>query len=93
MTGDWRPRFLEGYANISCCEILQGKLSSRYIGLFEIIEHVRKVPYRIALPPQLLGIHNVFHMSMLRKYVHDPSHMINHKLVPIRDDLTFMELV
>jgi len=47
-----------------------GKLSPRHIGPFEIIERVREV-YRVALPPTLDGIHDVFHISQLRKYVRD----------------------
>ena len=45
----------------------RGKLSSRYIGPFEILEMVGAVAYRLALPPSLLGVHEVFHVSMLRK--------------------------
>ena len=52
----------------------KGKLSPRYIGPFEILECVGLVAYRIALPPALSKIHNVFHISSLRKYIPDPSH-------------------
>ena len=52
----------------------KGKLSPRYIGSFEILERVGKVAYKLALPSELSMAHNVFHMSMLRKYVSDPSH-------------------
>ena len=43
----------------------QGKLASRYIGLFEVLERVGIVAYRLALPPSLSGVHEVFHISML----------------------------
>ena len=46
-----------------------GKLSPRYIGPFYIIERVKEVAYRVALPPALDGVHDVFHISQLRKYV------------------------
>jgi len=46
-----------------------GKLSSRYIGSFEILERVGEVAYRLALPPSLEGVHNVFHVSQLRRYI------------------------
>ncbi|EOY08659.1 DNA/RNA polymerases superfamily protein [Theobroma cacao] len=54
----------------------KGKLSPRYIGPFEILEKVGVVAYRLALPPDLSNIHPVFHVSMLRKYNPDPSHVI-----------------
>ena len=40
-----------------------GKMSPRYIGPFDIIERVREVAYRVALPPVLDGVHDVFHIS------------------------------
>ena len=46
----------------------KGKLSSRFIGPYEVIEKVGPVAYRLALPPDLEKIHNVFHVSMLRRY-------------------------
>ncbi|GFY97750.1 hypothetical protein Acr_12g0002910 [Actinidia rufa] len=53
-----------------------GKLSPRYIGPFDIIEKIGGVVYHLALPPRLLGIHDVFHVSMLKKYEPDPSHIL-----------------
>ena len=49
----------------------RGKLSPRYIGPFEILESVGTVAYRLALPPSLSGVHEVFHVSMLWKYTVD----------------------
>ncbi|XP_068328194.1 uncharacterized protein [Pyrus communis] len=54
----------------------KGKLSPRYIGSYMITERVGEVAYRLELPPELAKIHNVFHVSMLRHYVADPSHVI-----------------
>ena len=54
-----------------------GKLSPRYIGPFEILRRIRTLAYELALPPQLSHVHNVFHVSMLRKYVPDPQHVID----------------
>ncbi|GFS40677.1 hypothetical protein Acr_00g0069800 [Actinidia rufa] len=45
-----------------------GKLSPRYIGSFNIIERIGEVAYRLALPPKLSGVHDVFHVLMLKKY-------------------------
>jgi hypothetical protein len=70
----------------------KGKLSSRYIGHFEVKEVVRPVAYRVALPLELVGVHDVFHVSTLRKYVHDPSHVINFKPLQIKDNLSYKEV-
>ena len=53
----------------------RGKLNPRYIGLFRIIEKIGPIAYLLELPSELSRIHNVFHVSMLRKYVPDPSHV------------------
>ncbi|PON98134.1 Ribonuclease H-like domain containing protein, partial [Trema orientale] len=55
----------------------KGKLSPRFIGPYEIIEKVGNVAYRLAFHPKLSGVHNVFHVSMFRKYVSDPSHVLS----------------
>ena len=47
---------------------MRGKLSPRFIGSFEILEMVGTVVYRLALPPNMSGVHKVFHVSMLRKF-------------------------
>ncbi len=46
----------------------KGKLSPRFIGSYEVLERVGPLAYRLALPPELEKIHNVFHVSMLRRY-------------------------
>ena len=55
----------------------RGKLAPRYIVPFEILERVGTVSYRLALPPRLSGVHEVFHLSMLRKYTSDPAHVVD----------------
>ena len=55
----------------------RGKLPSRFIGPFEILERIGVVAYRLALPPNMSGVHEVFHVSMLRKYSPDPSHVVD----------------
>ena len=69
----------------------KGKLSPRYIGPFEILERVRVVAYCLALPPDLSNIHPVFHVSMLRKYNPDPSHVIWYETIQLQDDVTYEE--
>ena len=54
----------------------RGKLNPRYIGPYEILERVGKAAYRLALPPNVATVHNVFHVSMLKKYVPDKSHVL-----------------
>jgi len=64
------------------------KLTPRFVGPFEIVEKVRVVAYRIALPPSLLNLHDVFHVSQLRKYVYVVSHVIQVDDLKVRDNLT-----
>ena len=69
----------------------KGKLAPRYIGPFEILEKIGMVAYRLALPPNMSQVHPVFHISMLRKYISDPSHMLQPQSVDLNGDLTFEE--
>ena len=55
----------------------RGKLASRYIGPFEVLERVGTVADQLALLPSLLGVRKVFHVSMLRKYTPDPAHVVD----------------
>jgi len=64
------------------------KLTPRFVGPFEIVEKVIAVAYRIALPPSLSNLHDVFHVSKLRKYVYDESHVIQVDELEVRDNLT-----
>ncbi|XP_073019316.1 uncharacterized protein [Primulina eburnea] len=56
---------------------MAGKLNPRYVGPFEILEKVGTLAYRLALPPDMSRIHNVFHVSQLRRYIPDPSHILD----------------
>ena len=69
----------------------KGKLSPRFIGLYEVIEKVSPVAYKLALPPDLEKIHNVFHVSMLRRYKSNPSHVVSLEMIELRPDLTYKE--
>ena len=68
-----------------------GKLSPRFIRPYEVIEKVGPVAYRLALPPKLEKIHSVFHVSMLRRYRSDPSHVVSSETIELRPDLTYEE--
>ncbi|XP_038989917.1 uncharacterized protein LOC120113176 [Phoenix dactylifera] len=70
---------------------IRGKLSPRYVGPFEILKRVGAVAYKLALPPSLSGVHNVFHVSMLRKYIPDISHVVEVAPLQFREDLTYPE--
>ena len=69
----------------------KGKLSPRFIGPYEVIEKVGPVAYRLALPPDLEKIHNVFHVSMLWRYRSDPIHVVPSETIELRPDLTYEE--
>ena len=69
----------------------RGKLAPRYIGPFEILERVDTVAYRLALPPSLSGVHEVFHVFMLRKYTPDPALIVDWEEITVDTDETFKE--
>ena len=69
----------------------KGKLTPRYNGPFEITQKVGPVAYRLALPPALQGIHDVFHISQLRWYLHDPQHVISFEPLQLKKNLTYVE--
>ncbi|RVW60053.1 Retrovirus-related Pol polyprotein from transposon 17.6 [Vitis vinifera] len=70
----------------------KGKLSPRYVGPFEILERVGTLAYKVALPPSLSKVHNVFHVSTLKKYIYDPPHVVELELIQIFEDLTYEEV-
>ena len=65
------------------------KLSPRFLSPLQILKRVRLVAYQMALPPNLSNLHDIFHMSQLRKYHSDPSHLLEPESVQLREDLTF----
>ncbi|CAM8905337.1 unnamed protein product [Rhodiola kirilowii] len=67
----------------------KGKLSPRYIGPFEILERVGNAAYRLALPSTLSSVHPVFHISMLRKYISDHSHVLEYERLQMDDSLSY----
>ena len=67
---------------------MMGKLIPRYIGPYPITQRVGEIAHYLELPPKLPRLHNVFHVSQLRKYVPDPSHFITPKPVQLQKDLS-----
>ena len=67
------------------------KLSPRFIGPFEILERVGTFAYRLALPPSMSCVHEVFHVSRLRKYTPDPAHVMDWGQIEIDTDGAFEE--
>ncbi|XP_028095811.1 uncharacterized protein LOC114295703 [Camellia sinensis] len=68
----------------------KSKLAPRLVGPYEIIERIGNVAYKLALPPALAKIHNVFHVSLLRKCVQDPSQIVSLEVLENSDDLTYV---
>ncbi|KAK5775707.1 hypothetical protein PVK06_043639 [Gossypium arboreum] len=69
----------------------KGKLSPRFIGPYRIIKRIGPVAYQLELPPELDRIHDVFHVSMLRQYRFDPTHIVPVAEIEVQSDLTFEE--
>jgi len=59
------------------------KLTPRFIDPYQIMRRIGPVAYEIALPPHLANLHNVFHVSQLRKYMPDPTHVLEEDDVQI----------
>ena len=69
----------------------RGKLRPRYIGPYEIIARVGPVAYKLKLLPELSRIHDTFHVSMLRKYIQYPSHVLREQPVQLKENLSYEE--
>ena len=77
-----RPR--KSSLNLGSC----AKLSPRYCGPFEVLERIGLVAYRLAFPASTRA-HNGFHVSLLKKYVHDPNHVINWDVIQVEPEGDF----
>ncbi|KAL0543964.1 hypothetical protein IC582_019074 [Cucumis melo] len=69
----------------------KGKLNPLFVGPFEILEWIGPVAYRLALPPSFSAVHDVFYVSMLRRYVADPTHVVDFEPLQINEDLSYKE--
>ena len=70
---------------------VKGKLAPHYIGPFQVIEQCGPVAYRLDLPTNLSTVHDVFHVSQLRKCLRAPQQVIEVPDVQIGSDLTYQE--
>jgi hypothetical protein len=70
---------------------MKGKLAPRYIGPFEIIERCGEVAYQLELPESLVGVHDVFHVSQLKKCLRIPEEQIPLEELTAKEDLTYEE--
>ncbi|KAA0047218.1 pol protein [Cucumis melo var. makuwa] len=67
------------------------KLSPRFVGPFEILERIGLVAYRLSLPPSFFTVHDVFYVSMLRKFVTDPMHVVDFEPLQINENSSYEE--
>ena len=64
-------------------------MTPKVIGPYQVIRRIGPVAYELALPPSLANIHNIFHVSQLRKYVPNPSHILESDSVQVKENLSF----
>ncbi|KAJ0786354.1 hypothetical protein HanOQP8_Chr02g0054491 [Helianthus annuus] len=69
----------------------RGKLNPRYVGPFKILERIGKVAYRLELPAELGNVHDVFHVSQLKKCLVDETLVVPFQELKIDDKLQFVE--
>ena len=94
--GSKRGRRVEGNADEQSAidrltNIMARLLEREVIRPFEILDCVRNVSYRLALLPSLSRIHNVFHVSMLKKYILDSFHVLDYKPLQLEEKLSCEE--
>jgi hypothetical protein len=71
--------------------LIKGKLPPRYIGPFLMLARLGNVAYHLELPPTLVGVHNVFHISQLKKYLKPPVDVVVDGVSPLDADLSYLE--
>ena len=70
---------------------IKGKLAPRYIGPFRILARRGEVAYQLELPPNLSQVHDVFHVSQLRRCFKDPIRAVDHEVLELQEDLSYQE--
>ena len=69
----------------------KGKLALRYIGPFPIVKRIERVAYKLKLLENLKVIHLVFHVSLLKKYILNESHILKSESIQVDPKLTYEE--
>ena len=67
----------------------KGKLSPRYVGPLKIIKRIGPVAYQLVMPDSMTGVHDVFHISMLFKYIRDPFHVLQNQEIEVTPELKY----
>ena len=67
------------------------KVKPKCVGAFEILDRVGDVAYKLALPLSLSNVHNIFHASMLKKYIPNSSHILSYEPLELSQDMTYEE--
>jgi hypothetical protein len=70
---------------------IKGKLAPHYIGPFLVLARLGNMAYRLELPPALAGVHNVFHISQLKKCLRPPVDVVVDDVSPLDNDLSYPE--
>jgi hypothetical protein len=70
---------------------MKGKLAPRYVGPFPVLEICGNVAYKLELPPSLAGVHDIFHVSRLKKCIKAPVDVVLPAVAPLEADLTYPE--
>jgi hypothetical protein len=70
---------------------VKGKLAPRYVGPFKVFEWKGEVAYHLELPPNLSGVHDVFHVSQLKKCLRVPEEQAPLEGLEVQEDLTYTE--
>jgi hypothetical protein len=68
---------------------IKGKLAPRYIGLYPILDKYGPTSYQVELPAKLLGVHNVFHVSQLKRCLKPLTDVVIEDTIPLKSDLTY----
>ncbi|XP_070057112.1 uncharacterized protein [Nicotiana tomentosiformis] len=69
-----------------------GKLSPRYVGPYKIIQRIGEVAYKLELPPEMSLVHPVFHVSILKRVIGDPSLIVSVETIKVNEELTYEEI-
>jgi hypothetical protein len=75
----------------TCRFKVKGKLAPRYVGPFKVVDSRGEVAYQLELPPQLSDVHDVFHVSHLKKCLRVPEEQLPIEELDLGGDLTYSE--